>query len=172
MYQTLQTVGSFCGLFAFGFSAFERLFKGRPIASVSSKQNGQGLSPSIRITNISHYDIAVLGIKVKPDVYRIALSDTPKDLLRASFGQSVEFILPPGAAREVFLARGPTQARPRPEGGYSLDGIKNQRLRITIFWRRGNITWLPQIPVWVWTSTSFIIERSKEQSDGLDEVKI
>ena len=167
MYQTLQTVGSFCGLFAFGFSAFDRFIKGRPIASVSFERRGQEISPRIRITNISPYDIAVLGVKAKPDVYCFSLSDSPKDLLRSQWRQSIEFILPPGAAREVLVVSRPAQG-----GGYSLDAVNYRRVTIAISWRRGNITWLPQIPVWVWTSTSFITERSKPQNDVLDEVKI
>jgi hypothetical protein len=123
MYQTLQMIGSFCGLFAVGFSVFDRLIKGRPLASVSFQRSGQELSPRIRITNISPYDVAVLGVKVTPAVYICALSDDPKDLLRAQWGQPIEFILVPGAVKEFLIG-----SRSAPGGGYSLDAIKSQRV--------------------------------------------
>jgi hypothetical protein len=57
-------------------------------------------------------------------------------------------MLKPGDTKELILA-------PNFKDNLPLE-LTPQRIRVQIAWWRGNATWLPQVPVFVWTSTQTI----------------
>jgi hypothetical protein len=75
--------------------------------------------------------------------------------LYASFGEKPDFMLKPGASKELRIV-------PRFEGGVPLE-IRPQSLVFSVWWRRGNATWLRQFPVRVRTSTSIIRQYGLEK---------
>jgi hypothetical protein len=59
------------------------------------------------------------------------------------------FILKPDESKELLIM-------PKFEGGMPVEAIKNQYVEFWIYWRRGNATWQPQLPVPVCTTTGTI----------------
>jgi hypothetical protein len=127
---------------------FDRIAKGRPIASLTITRKNERKLACIRISNPSSYDIAVLGADVFPGVYSLAEDAEVRSFVRAAAGSVPYFMLKPGEDKELILA-------PNFKDNLPLE-LTPQRITIRIAWRRGNATWLPQLPVYVWTSTQTV----------------
>jgi hypothetical protein len=64
MLEILRDIGSLVGLITGVFYAFDRLVRGRPVASFTvSEENGRP-SPRISITNVSPYDITIEDVTI------------------------------------------------------------------------------------------------------------
>jgi hypothetical protein len=153
MIEAIKTLGSFVGLLTGLVVFYDRLVKGRPIASLTTTHNGRAC---IRISNPSSYDIAVLAAKVLPPVYSLGDDDLLSAITAAvdvvpSF-MLKPFMLKPGEAKELTLVPIPIYKDNLP-----LDPTP-QRVTIKISWLRGNSTWLWQAPVCVCTTTKTVRE--------------
>jgi hypothetical protein len=158
VFEAIKTTGSFVGLLAGIAVVYDRLARGRPSASLTiSTYLGDRPSPRIRISNTSRLDIAVLDITVHPEIYLTAEGGQPEDRLRASLGERPSFMLKPGEQREIWIL-------PKFENNIALE-IKPGRVAFRVSWRRGNATWLPQVPVTVRTSTLMIRKYGLEKPD-------
>jgi hypothetical protein len=97
---------------------------------------------------MSPHDIAVLDITVYPETYLTAEDGSPEERLRASLGQRPSFMLKPDERKEICIL-------PKFEKNVALE-VGPRRVLFRIWWRRGNATWLPQVPATVHTSTVMI----------------
>jgi hypothetical protein len=149
MIEEIKTIGSLVGLITGIVVFYDRIVKARPIASLTITTDGSRKSACIRLTNVSPYDIAVVDIQVTPPVYFLTEDLGVRNLIEAAAGYKPAFMLKPSESKELVIA-------PRFENGVPIEIVKAQRVNFLIFWRRGNATWLPQIPVWVITSTTII----------------
>ena len=75
-----------------------------------------------------------------------------RKVIAAAESERLSFVLEAGAGKDLFLVS-------KFKDGIPLE-LTPQRLKFRISWRRGNMTWMPQLPVWVWTSTPFVHEFS------------
>jgi hypothetical protein len=138
------SIGVLFGWLSGLFLLYDRYAKGRPTASFAVK----GKYGCIRITNIGDYDIAVVDACVKPKVYFLTEDIEVGTLLKGAEGQQPTFMLRPREEKELFIA--PLYANGKQRA------LEHQNVTFCISWRRGNVTWLPQMPVYVRTSTSTI----------------
>jgi hypothetical protein len=144
MIEEFKTIGAFAGLLTGVMLVYDRLVKGRPIASVTVTERGTGKYACIRVSNISPYDITILDLSARPKVYFLSENLETRYLLEGAVGRTPFFMLKPGENKELFVV---PLYKDKPLA------IMNQRVTFLIWWRRGNATWIPQIPVWILTNT-------------------
>lgn len=148
MLEFLKTLGSFLGLLTSVVFFYDRIAKGRPIASLTIVEGTKPKKVCIRINNPSSYDIAILDGTVSPPVYFLVPDLEVRTVLEGASGERPYFMLKPGESKELILA-------PHFRNNIPLE-VDPQRITVKISWRRGNATWLPQVPVFVRTSTETI----------------
>jgi hypothetical protein len=158
MIEIIKAIGSYIGLLTGIFVFYDRFAKGRPVVSITIAQEGTRPSPRIRITNTSPYDIAIHDITTQSTAYLLAEDEGAERNLRASFGMRPYFMLKPNESKEVRMV-------PRFENGVPVEIMGDQRIIFWVWWRRGNATWLPQIPIPVVTSVVFIRKFGLEMPD-------
>ena len=142
------SIGVLFGWLSGLFLLYDRYAKGRPIASFTVKDEGTRKLGCIRITNISDYDIAIIDACVKPEVYFLTEDMETRTLLYGAGGRRPTFLLKPRQEKELIIAPLYTNGTAR--------HLKDQNVTFRISWRRGNTTWLPQMPVYVRANTSTI----------------
>jgi hypothetical protein len=157
IFESIKTLGSVVGLLTGIVVVYDRLAKGRPSASLTISTYQGRPSPRIRINNTSPHDIAVFDITAHPETYLVAEGGEAEDRLRASLGQRPYFMLKPAEQKEIWML-------PKFENNLPLE-ITPGRVVFRIWWRRGNATWLPQVPVAVRTSTETIRKFGLEKPD-------
>src|SRR5579863_7285584 len=98
------TAGAIVGFLGGAIVLIDRYYKGRPIASLSTVDDGGTRRVCIRIRNTTAYDIAVMDLIVKPPIYHLAESLDVKDLIRGAMGQSPKFLLKPNEEKNLIIA--------------------------------------------------------------------
>jgi hypothetical protein len=148
MLEIVKTIGAFVGLLTGITYFYDRMAKGRPVASLSVTEKEGGKLVCIRISNPSSYDIAILSVTLNTPVFYLIEDLEVRSLLEGASGQIPYFMLKPGDSKELILA-------PRSETNLPPE-LKHRHIWVRISWRRGNATWLPQVPVCVWTQSQTI----------------
>jgi hypothetical protein len=153
MLETIKTVGSFAGLATLAFTIWDRWARGRPLAWPTIKTFQGAPFKRIRIKNPGHGDVLVLGVRAYPaGIYGVARTDANDAILQATvpqifgvanlhvlLGRDAEYDLP-----IYYLSKNKTD----------LEGKDpSRRICFLIFWRKTSSSWLPQVPVWIMTST-------------------
>ena len=131
--------------------------KGRPVASLTITEDTGRKLVCIRVSNISPYDVAIIGMKVKPPVYFLTESLEVRRLIEGAVGYKPSFMLKPGKEKQLILA-------PNFQGNVAIEALAAQRVTVWISWRRGNATWLPQVLLTVSTDTTTIRQFGLEKS--------
>jgi hypothetical protein len=157
MFEELKTIGSIVGLLTGLFVLYDRYAKGRPIASLTIVMNGSRNLACIRVSNITPYDFAITDTEVSPKTYFLTEDLEINRLVRGAAGRSPYFMLKSGASKELVIA-------PMFKDGLPLE-VNHHMINFRIYWRRGNATWLPQLPVVVRTSTSTIRKYALQEED-------
>ena len=148
MEELFKWIGSASGLLSGLFLLYDRYAKGRPIASFTVTEERTSKQARIRVTNVSEYDIAIIDATVKPQVYGLTDTMGTRDLIEAAAGKRPSAILKPRENKELIIV-------PLFTDGVAREVIA-QNVTFCLSWRRCNATWLPQIPVYVRTSTTTI----------------
>lgn len=160
MLEILKTVGSIMGLLSFPFFLYDRYAKWRPVASLTVRVECSRKVPCIRISNPTPYDIMVLGAAVKPRVYYLTMNTEARSVIAGSTGVTPSFVLKAGESKELVIY-------PFFKNNLPLE-IEPQGVNFYIYFRRGNATWLKQIPLMVCTSTDIIRKYGlDDQNSGL-----
>jgi hypothetical protein len=157
MIEVIKLVGSIVGLVTGLFVFIDRVLKGRPVASLTISEDAGRKLVCIRVTNISPYDVAIIDMEVKPPVYFLTESLGVRKLIEGVVGYRPSFMLKPGKEKELILA-------PNFQGNVAIEALAAQRVTVWISWRRGNTTWLPQVPLWVATDTTTIRQFGLEKA--------
>jgi hypothetical protein len=158
MLEILRDVGSFVGLVTGVFYAFDRLVKGRPVASLTISQEANRPSPRIRVRNASPYDVAIEDVTTRSPAYRLSMTEGAKGNLEASFGSPIYFMLKPGQEQELRIVA-------MFKDGVPIEAMGDQPVKFLVWWRRGNVTWLKQFPVVVSTTVATIRKYGLERPD-------
>src|SRR5229473_3679476 len=133
-----RDLGAIIGFVSGALVLIDRYYKGRPIVSVSTVDDSGLTRVCIRITNITPYDIAIIGNYVQPNVYFLSETLEVRDLI-TSQTRSPQILLKPQQSKDFFIA-------PRFQNGVALE-LEPRYVEFWIFWRRGNATWLKQVPL-------------------------
>ena len=139
VFDFLKTVGSFVGLFTGAFTLYDRIARGRPIATMTFTKVGNGISPKVKIENASDTTIVILEWSVRPNVYFLMKDDSLRWSIEDQLKTSAPFPLNSKQSVELTFA-------PRYKAGESMD-LGDQAVRFSFKWRRANATWLPQFPM-------------------------
>lgn len=99
-----------------------------------------------------------MGISVTGDIYSLADDMETKSIIWAAMGREQFFTMKPNETRELYLIS-------RVVNGLPLEVIP-RRITFTILWRRCNSTWLPQIPVFIYSDTKTIQKFGMKRNDG------
>ena len=105
----------------------------------------------MRIKNTTEYDVVVNGGAERRGVYFLAEDFETGTIVRGQIkkGMFSPFVLKPGDSKELIIM-------PKFKDGIAIEAMGNRYIEFWIHWRRGNATWLPQIPVPVCTNTKTI----------------
>jgi len=124
--------------------------RGRPLAWVTATKFGASPLENIRLKNPGYGDVFILQVRAYPRVYDVAkdrsvkatITDTAlKRDVRVLLRQNEELDLP------IF-----------PNRNEMPEGSATRRFCFFVFWRKTSSTWLPQVPVMIFTSTDYIKE--------------
>jgi hypothetical protein len=135
------------------FLIFDRLFRYRPVASVSAARGWSGggdATPYLRVKNMAPFDIVVERFSVYPPHLVISANSEIRAMVDALVRSDVPIILGPEEERRLVLV-----IRDR------ANRSERQPIDIVIEWRRGRSTWLRQMPVTVRTSIEDIELRER-----------
>jgi hypothetical protein len=133
-------IGLATGIFTF----WDRYAKGRPIAFlVFPPQEAR-----LRISNPGDYSIFILTAKTTPKVFFLSRDLSIRTIIEDQLSDISYWPIAPKGSAEFLIAD-------RYKDGEALS-LGDQPVRFSVGWRRGSMTWLPQIPVIVWTKTSTI----------------
>jgi hypothetical protein len=157
MIEAIKLIGSIVGLLTGIFTVYDRYVRGRPIASLSFGRDGTKNYARLRVGSGGPHEVVIHKIACSPDVYRLSEDMETRNVIGVVMGREPFFTLKPGESRELFLVS-------RVVDGLALE-VKPQRVTFAVSWRRGNSTWLPQIPVYVRTDTQTIRKFGLERSD-------
>jgi hypothetical protein len=148
---TIGVVGGVVGLLG-GLTSFrDRFYKGQPVASLTTNNSRGRPLVQVRIKNTTEYDVVVNGGAERRGVYFLAEDFETGTIVRGQIkkGMFSPFVLKPGDSKELIIMS-------KFKDGIAIEATGNRYIEFWIHWRRGNATWLPQIPVPVCTNTKTI----------------
>ena len=143
--QTISFVGSLIGIATGIFVLFDRILRSRPIAFISVKGNQHNPLNYVRVKNVGAIDVIVFDIQAKPRSFEISTDHSVRGIAGAILNRPSFAVLTPGAEQDFPFFRSPKR-----EGDKDYTG----RIRFSVYWRKCSSTWLPQVPIYVFTSTS------------------
>jgi hypothetical protein len=143
-------VGGFIGAIGGALSLRDRYLKGRPIASLSTGTSGTQKLLTIRIKNTTDYDALITGANEASGTYFLTEDWRVGNILRSQLkeGMFQPFMLKPGEGKELVLM-------PKLDG-VRMEVLGNRNVRVMIYWRRGNSTGVPRLPMAVTANTQTI----------------
>jgi hypothetical protein len=143
-------VGGMVGLAGGLASFYDRFYKGRPVGSITTRNSNGRTLVLIRIKNTTSYDVVVTGSKERKGVYFLTEDSTTFNIIKGQMEKAApSFILKPDETKELLIM-------PKFKDNMPMDVLKPGYIAFWISWRRGNATWLPQIPLPVCTTTQTV----------------
>jgi hypothetical protein len=142
MLELLKTLGSFAGLATGAFVLFDRCMRGRPIISLKGDSTAHNFI-LLTITNPDDRYIAIREVVVTPKVFGVAMDTSVDAMFTMATSSTLRCQIAPHETKEfhfVILPRGGVDA-------------EHPWVRVAVHWRKTSSLWLPQIPVFFWTST-------------------
>ena len=154
MLSVFTTIGAFVGLLTGIFTFWDRYAKGRPIAFLIFKKDGDRVSPRLCVSNPGDYSIFIRSTKIVPGVFFLRRdSDGIPGVIEGVMDGITYWPIEPKGNAEFVIADRCNGNRPL--------GLADQRVRVVIDWRRGSTTWLWQPPIIVRTRTLTIRRLAK-----------
>ena len=144
-----STLGAIVGFIGGGIVLFDRYYKGRPIASLSTMDDEGRKCICIRIKNTTVYDIGILDLVVKPPIYHLAENMSTRNIIKGAIGRSPKFLVKPDEEKNLIIA-------PLFDGALAREATQGGRVNFYVSWRSGNSTWWWRQAVPVCTHTDTI----------------
>jgi hypothetical protein len=152
-------VGGLVGMAGGLASFYDRFYKGRPVASLTTQEKNGVKFVLVRITNTTSYDVIIDGAGEKRGVYFLAEDASTHNIVKGQLNRKMfsPFVLKPSDSKELFVMA-------KYKDNVAIEALGNRYVEFMIYWRRGNSTWLRQIPIPVCTNT-----RTIRQLGGVEE---
>jgi hypothetical protein len=137
-------MGAMVGFLTGVYTMLDRFMKGRPIAYLVASGPVTNSILHLRVKNIGQEDVVLRRFSSVPRHYRIAKNHSSKAIVEAELSDTFGAVLQPG--EQMDFPAFPSQA--------GRVAVRNSRrpFAIVISWRKATCTWLPQIPVRLFTS--------------------
>ncbi|WP_316228697.1 hypothetical protein [Bradyrhizobium sp. SZCCHNR1045] len=147
----IGAVGGIVGMIGGLVSLRDRFAKGRPTGSLTTILHGGRELLAVRIKNTTEHDIIVIGATERRGVYFLAEDFETGNLLRGQVqeGMIKHFMLKPTEAKELILM-------PKFRGGVAVEALGKTKIDVLIYWRRGNATSRPQLPIAIRADTQML----------------
>jgi hypothetical protein len=104
----------------------------------------------LTIRNAGKADIAIRKIAVRPPIYGTAKGNSSEEIYHAAIGERFRSLIAPGGTAELQLIA--------IHQGEHYHEEKDHRVCFIVHWRKTTSFWLPQFPVFVFTSTKTMRE--------------
>jgi hypothetical protein len=144
-WQWFTGFGAALGFVSTAFLIFDRLFRYRPIATITAARSEMGSAPAmprLRVKNTAPFDILIERFTVVPaGSCTISASQETRALIDVLTRSDVPIILTPNEERQLVVVLGDRS-----------EFSSNQVIKFTVQWRRGRESWLWQWPARVRTS--------------------
>ena len=151
MIEQIKLVGSIVGLLVGVFTAWDRLIRGRPLASLTMTGSPSNPYSFIRIKNISPIDILIIDVVAYPRRFKIAKNDSTFGIGKSLVGNALVHLISPNERNDFPFFAQPSISEDEP----------SQRIYVFVFWRKSNSTWIPQVPKIIFTSTTDLNRMAK-----------
>jgi hypothetical protein len=151
----LRELGSVAGLFTFAVGAIERVFNGRPQASITIGARGE---TTLTIHNLSRTSITVTSWKSVPPIFGLARTSSVRSIAGATIGTAFSATVRPEEDLDLILIT-------RSYKGVDHDQL-TQRVFLLIFWRRNSSWWWPQFPMWTYVSMAVLNVARSQAGEG------
>jgi hypothetical protein len=148
MIDALIKFGAIVGLATGAFTVWDRLLRWRPIAYIIATNPG---STYIRIKNIGQVAVIVWHIQAYPSTFKIATDHSVHAIVSGVIDRLPPSVVNPQRERDFLFFMHPTPP----------DDSPKQRVLFVIHWRKASSTWLPQIPIFLFTTTVDIRNMAK-----------
>jgi hypothetical protein len=156
MVEAFKLAGAIVAFVTALFTVWDRWVRDRPLAWPTMKTFGANAFKSIRIKNPGHGDVFVLDVRAYPaGIYGVAKNDSSDAILQATVPRiygvpDLHVLLQRDAEHDLPIFYLPKKVDSEGED------LPSRRVCFLIFWRKTSSSWLPQFPVWIMTSTSFL----------------
>jgi hypothetical protein len=151
-------IGAILGFVSTGFLVVDRLFRYRPIVSISAVRGmsgGDHPTPVLHVKNVAPFDVLIERFVFEPPHLGVSANFETRAIVDVLTGADVPILLEAEAQRDLVIIV-LDRANRRPD----------EHIRITVEWRRGISTWQRQWPVRVRTSIADIELREGAAMNG------
>jgi hypothetical protein len=149
MLSALTTFGALVGLATGIFTVWDRWVRWRPIAYIIATTAG---SNYIRIKNLGPVDVVIRSIRSHPSMFKVAKDHEVDAIYRGVIDQMPPAVIGAQSERDFLFFTHPTLP----------DDAPIRTVWFFVNWRKASATWLPQVPVFLITTTSAIRNMAKD----------
>jgi hypothetical protein len=142
--MTLTEIGAAVGFLTGVYTLFDRFMRGRPLAYLMASGSATNAILFLRVKNVGRQDVVLRRLFSVPRLYQIAKNDSVKAIAEAEVYDTFAAVLQPG--EQMDFPAFPSQA-----GRATAPDIRGS-CAVVISWRKATCTWLPQIPICLFTS--------------------
>ena len=146
--MTLTEIGAAVGFLTGVYTFFDRFMKGWPLAYLVASGPATNAILFLRVKNVGQQDVVLRRICSVPRLYQIAKNDSRKAIIEAEVHDTFAAVLQPG--EQIDFPVFPSQV------GRSMAPDGWGPCAVVLSWRKATCTWLPQIPVCLFTSVRTI----------------
>lgn len=142
--MTFTEFGAAVGLVTGIFTLLDRLILGRPFSSISvGEPVGGARTLDLRCQNGSKLDVLIKRIRLYPPRLILASENTRRGIIEAAIGRTFGATLTPGEERKFPIMV---------KSALLDEGTDWVPFVIIVSWRKSRSMWLPQIPMFVFSS--------------------
>lgn len=150
LFELTKTVGALAAIPTAIFVFFDRIVRGRPLVSLTVKDEPIKESRYLTITNTGKTDIAIRRITVRPPIYGTTKGNSLEEIYHAAIGARLRSLIGPGDTAAVQLIA--------IHQGQRYHEQSDHWVCIVVHWRKTSSFWFPQFPVITFTSTKTMRE--------------
>jgi hypothetical protein len=148
-----KLLGATFGFLATGLAVWDRIFRYRPIMSITAEPHLGGADPNplLRIKNPAPFDLMIDRVVSSSPYYRVDGADTMVGVISGAMGVLLPILLAPQEQRFLRIAENTING----VAGKDVEGS----IRFTVYWTRSDHPLLTPFPAWLWTSGADIERR-------------
>lgn len=148
MLELIKFTGPIVAWVTAGYLIYDRLVRGRPLLSLTARNEPVRGARFLTITNLGDVDIVILEVIFQPTVYAVSKGTRAEDLARAITGDKLRCLIAPHGTVKLHLFIRDA----------ALEAEIKSPVRVIVRWRKARSMGVPQVPAGIWTSTNAVRE--------------